>query len=461
MSWFIFAAALIGLSVLIWPRKPKGPVFEGRTIAEWFDEAAENQGWLYSSKSPLARDAFEYFGARAQPFLLQWAQKEPPALAKLRDNWLSSLPKWLQTWPRKIHSQQWYVERRRLALQMLGFVEQWERARPGGSKHAALRLATNALPVFVRALGDTNQTIRLTAACSLRNLGENAWPAIPNLTESVTDSYLQVAIVSMQTLGNMGWRASNAVPTLASIACDQANPLRVEAVKALGAIGPAARSVSPKLASFLTNDVTTTQAKNSESASQDDTDQLASFLKNAGRLPPKGNPVSEQSALSNILRHVSAWPPSNAVTPFALKLPPGSVVSSVVTYGNPPTRLTVPNDRQFRDAVADALVKIGELSDATTPALERMLQPEGPNRATLAVAMWQRNPEDSTAQRYIVGTMRSDDWLHRMRAARLLGEAGTNAAVFLPELRRLLEDSELLVRKSATSAVERVTSTPL
>jgi hypothetical protein len=256
----------------------------------------------------------------------------------------------------------------------------------------------------------------------------------------------------------------------------------MEAVKNLGAIGPAARSVSPMLASFLTNEITAPPG-NLASNDQNETDKLAERLKGSGRLPPKGPPGSEQFALSNdgiitwlpfatprhsdseqfvrsnIVERPNSRPPIRAVEPIALKLPPSPSVKTV-TYGNTPIRMNVPTDRQFRDAVADALVKIGEISDATAPALEGMLQPEGPNRAALAVAMWQRNLEDSTAQRYIVATMRSDDWLHRMRAARLLGEAGTNAAVFLPELRRLLEDSELLVRKCATSAVERV-SPPL
>ena len=451
MILFILTAVIIGFVALVCSRKPRDPVYVEKTIEEWFDEVADKADSLYSSSSLSARDAFESFGARAQPFLLRWAQKKPPLLAKLRDRWLASLPKWMQPWPRKIHSQQWYVNRRRLALQMLGFVDQWERNRPGGNKHAGFQLATNALPPLTQALRDGDQTIRLTGAYALRNLGDNAWPAVPSLTESISDFYPQVAIVSIQTLGGLGPSASNAVPKLAAVACDPANALRTEAVKTLGAIGPTARSVSPKLASFLTNDLGAASARTAESVGQNDFDGLAERLRVLGGLPPKAIPVSGQPSASSRVGLLKLEPPD----PLALKPSAGPVLS----YGNPSPPMLISSDRKFRGAVADALVRIGEIPNEAAPALERMLQSEGPNRAALALAMWQRNPEDATVQRYVIATLTSDDWLHRMRATRLLGEVGTNAAVFLPELRRLLEDSQLLVRRCATSTVDRISAT--
>lgn len=481
--WFLIAAVVIGLSVILWPRRSNDLVYNGKTVAAWFDEISEKRDSLFSPRTPSARDAFEYFGARAQPFLLRWAQKEPPALAKLRDRWLDQLPKWMQKWPRKIHPQQWYVERRRLALVMLGFVEEWERTRPGGNMPRTGQFATNALPALVHALNDGDETIRLVAAVALRNLGEKAWPAIPNLTESLTDADLKVAIGAMQAIGRIGPRATNAIAKVAAIARDPTDPLRAEAVKTLGEIGPAAGLASPILSSLLMENTVEPQTAiiaggASKGVDENRVDVQVRIVSMLGTLPskeyssatpppPRGQQVSESVLPSHRVEPLALEAPRSGVVTYSVPFTPRTISASPGTRSaktsqmlsraiRTNTSVVVPNDRRFKALVANALLRIGGIPDEAAPAVERLLASEGTDRIALAVALWRRNPNDRNIQRHVIASLKSDDWLQRMSAARLLGEAGTNAAVFLPELRRLLEDSQLFVRRGATSAVERI-----
>ena len=108
------------------------PTFEGKTIEVWFEEAVTNQSALWASTKPTDLSAaFVHFGAKAQPFLLKLAQRSPPLASTLRDRWGRRLPRWLRAKADGIRSEEWYIERRCRALEMLGFVETWEQRRPG------------------------------------------------------------------------------------------------------------------------------------------------------------------------------------------------------------------------------------------------------------------------------------------------------------------------------------------
>jgi len=473
LLWRLLLAAfvVVALAVLLSKRQPR---FEGKSLPEWFNQAAEGGGFRSFSPGP-ATAAFAHFGSQAQPFLLSWARRHPPLSAKVYDRWLVNLPRWMR--PPGLHSQQWYVDRRYLALWLLRFVEEWDRMQPAGSPGVPRDAGTNALPVLLTTLGDDDPTCRLLAVLAIHRLGERGSPAVPHLMGLPDDPDLRVSVGALDALARVGARTSNVVEFLASIATDRTNRLRGVAIETLGEMGPAAGRAAPALAALLneqsspsTDSVPRTprarvrnpgqQARACQRIVRQLAELQAPIVRKlaAERAPAPVTVTGSPATPGDLGLEVGPSPPFGEDTlsvPMSSRqqwsfVPPNPWVLS----GSPQD---VPDASDIRSLAAEALAKIGATPGEVTSQLRQLPGSEGDTtRAVLAVAVWRSDQDDPARQAMVSEALSASDWGVRLRVTRLLSDLGTNAAVFLPELRQLLFDPESVVRFCATSAVRRV-----
>jgi HEAT repeat protein len=496
LLWRLLLAAfvVVALAILFSKRQPR---FEGRSLSGWFNQAAEGGGFRSLSPGP-ATAAFAHFGSQAQPFLLSWAGRHPPLSAKVYDRWLVNLPRWMR--PPGLHSQQWYVDRRYLALWLLRFLEEWDRMQPAGSPGVPRDAGTNALPVLLTTLGDDDPTCRFLAVRAIHRLGERGSPAVPHLMGLLDDPDLRVSVGALDALARVGARTSNVVEFLSSIATDRTNRLRGVAIETLGEMGPAAGRAAPALAALLneqssapTQPVPRNPGARVRNSGQQARDcqrivrQLAELQapivrKLAAKRAPAAVKVSsspatlgdpgpelgppahmDDASTASVTGTVSASFSSKQSRVLAPTSPrslssrqPATLVPSLPwTQSGSPEE--VPDASEIRSLAAEALAKIGAaLDDVSSQIRQEPGSEDDTTRTALAVAVWRSDRDNPARQAMVIEALRSSDWGVRLRATRLLSDLGTNAAVFLPELRRLLLDPESVVRLCAMTAVRRV-----
>jgi hypothetical protein len=282
----------------------------------------------------------------------------------------------------------------------------------------------------------------------------------------VADPDARVAIAAIHALGSTGACATNTVGFLVGLATNRTHGLRDVAIEALGALGPAANRAAPALAALLNEQSSPLSDPVSRSTAARvgtsglaigsckwEVRQLAEQRAPSPQIVPNspetsGDPRLEVGPLSHFGEDTLSVPMSSRQH-WSL-VPPRPSAPSTSPQG-------APDASEIRSLAAEALAKIGATPSEITSQLRQVPGSEGDTtRAALAVAVWQSNRDDPARQAMVIEALRSGDWGVRLRATRLLSDLGTNAVVFLPELRRLLLDPESVVRFCATTAVRRV-----
>ncbi len=116
-----------------------------------------------------------------------------------------------------------------------------------------MSMKSTAIPELTKALSDSNENVRESAAYALGNLGEHAKEAVPELTKALSDSNEEVRARAAWALGEMGGHAKEAVPELTKALSDSNEEVRGSAAYALGNLGEHAKEAVPELAKALSD----------------------------------------------------------------------------------------------------------------------------------------------------------------------------------------------------------------
>lgn len=80
---------------------------------------------------------------------------------------------------------------------------------------ALARIGSQALPVLISGLSDSDPAVRSNAAKGIARLGESATEAVPALIVALSDRDRAVRLSAARALGQIGPGAAPAIPTLA------------------------------------------------------------------------------------------------------------------------------------------------------------------------------------------------------------------------------------------------------
>jgi hypothetical protein len=252
----VVAAVAAGL-VLLWPRGPKEPVFQGKRLSQWLEKDFIHTGDMHSYEK--AKQAIHAAGTNALPFFLyQFTVSESRLGAKFR-RWLSSFSKGhLQIDPL----------RDRLTIASYGMRLMGSNAVPALPTLASYfddprranyaffamgECGDAALPYALKAVSSTNSELAGRGATALADIARNNGSAIPPL----------IALLGHSNAGLQMWAAANlrgvkthpdlTMPAWSNALSHSNGRMRLHAAQSLGELGPAARPVVPDLLRLTMN----------------------------------------------------------------------------------------------------------------------------------------------------------------------------------------------------------------
>ena len=252
-AWMSLAVALAG--VLVW--RLREPVCQGKTVSAWIEELGDN--------SSAAAKALREIGPGTVAPLIQALERKPAGWLKAYAIVVIHSPRFLKPTLANRYSD---IARREsrlprvraAAAQVLGdFGPEAGRATPAlvkalGDTNATLRLhaafalgkigATPelAVPALAGLLGDRNEEVRMYAAIALKKFGTQAAAAVPALIATLKDRGWQVRDRSALALGAAGQHQTSVVSALEEALRDEHRFVRSSAATALAALAPRAKS---------------------------------------------------------------------------------------------------------------------------------------------------------------------------------------------------------------------------
>jgi len=195
------------------------PVWVGKSAGAWIDELGDN--------SCLAASALRQMGSKAVGPLLRAIERKPVG-------WLDAYAVVVDHAPRILKPK----------LGAFRAYLLWRESRIPRVRAAAAQvlgdfgpMASNAAPALVRALRDTNATLRVNAAFALGKIGARPELAVPALAQSLADRDEAARMYAAIALKKFGHQAVRAVPELIATLKDRSWQVRERAALALGAVG--------------------------------------------------------------------------------------------------------------------------------------------------------------------------------------------------------------------------------
>lgn len=285
------------------------------------------------------------------------------------------------------------------------------------------------LPLAQAALSDRNATVRQAGAEALATLGAGARPAVPLLINGLKDKDATVAVHSARALGSLGASAAPAVEPL-SAALERPEPaVQVAAARAIASLGDVARGTVPTLAKLLPTVKPPLQT------------EVAVALGAMGAGARDALPGLEQSLTSDDANTRAA-----ALTAFA------RIESDT---GRKVAKLTTALDDSAQPVRVAAIGELGKLGRAAEPAAEKLYEltensTEREQALEVLGGLRIRNVP------LLVRALGNSDPYVRQYAAERLGELGKDAKDALPDLRKLLEDQEDFVKRTARASLREI-----
>lgn len=247
------AAVAVGL-VLFWPRGPKEPVYNGKTLGLWLREAVAIPD---EQTEALAQKAINAIGTNALPFLLYEFTLPESKLADRVNQAVSAL----HLSRLKMRTAR---ERRMVAghgLYLLG--PDAAPALPAMAKHMGnpadrfdgvalmARCGAKALPFFLKGIFSTNHNEILGATLGLGRIAKSTESAVAPLMQMLDHTNSEVRAVAAVSLGIAELRPEVAIPALTNALCDAAVGVQFGAAHSLGRYGESARPAVPQLLRLL------------------------------------------------------------------------------------------------------------------------------------------------------------------------------------------------------------------
>ncbi len=141
-------------------------------------------------------------------------------------------------------------------------IEIWGEASRSGVETESFRHATYALsgigapavPALIDTLQDENESIRMSAAYALGDIGNAAQDAVPSLTQALRDESAWVRRHATEALGLIGQPVQDTVSALTGMLRDEHYWIRDNAARALARLGPDAEAAVPALTDTLNDE---------------------------------------------------------------------------------------------------------------------------------------------------------------------------------------------------------------
>lgn len=279
------ACVLVGIGVVaFWPGE-KEPEYDGMRLSEWLE--------VQGNRPTEASDAIRAMGTNALPALVNLAEYQVPPwrnrLGRLyfkvpRFIYSDSLANFLQSRKAQMRSFNSVFAFRVLGTNASAAIPELSRfvmdARNGDRRNAALALAyiggrdalppllaaledktvpdirraliagaiphlnyrgpelTNAVPVLMACLCESNQFVPSLAATALGTFLLQPEQCVPALTRAVSSSDYRVRRNAIRSLGEFGAEATNAINAISNALNDPERAVRTEATNALQKIAP-------------------------------------------------------------------------------------------------------------------------------------------------------------------------------------------------------------------------------
>lgn len=285
------------------------------------------------------------------------------------------------------------------------------------------------LPLAEGALTDRSAALRQSGAAALASLGVRAQPALASLINALKDKDPTVAADAARAIGSFGGAASTAVEPLITAAGRPEPVVQEAAVKAIGRLGEVAKGAVPTLAKLLPATQPPLQGA------------VAAALGAMGASAREALPSLEQGIASDDANTRAA-----ALTAFArIESDNGRKVAILTTALADPAQ-------PVRVAAIGELGKLGRAAEPAAEKLYELTENSTEREQALEVlgGLRIRNVP------LLVRALGNSDPYVRQYAAERLGELGKDAKDALPDLRKLLEDQEDFVKRTARASLREI-----
>jgi vesicle coat complex subunit len=238
------------LILLLWPRGPKEPVFEGKRLSQWLAGTLPGQR---AEEGNAAEKAVEAIGTNALPWLMtEFTQRDP--------KWRSAARTWLAKWPwtsGRVRTEEdrilmaangLYILGPRNAAMLpaltgyLGYEQRGLLAAQAISAAGEL-----ALPYLLTALTSSNEYVAFAAVSCLGMTAEKTEAAILPLIQLLQHTNESMRSFATLWMSNARSRPDLAVPALSKASSDPYPMVRRNAASSLRVFGTNAEPAVPDL----------------------------------------------------------------------------------------------------------------------------------------------------------------------------------------------------------------------
>ncbi len=289
--------------------------------------------------------------------------------------------------------------------------------------------AETVLPLAQSALTGSSPELRLSGARALASLGKDSSPALANLIRALNDQDSAVRIQSARAISAMKPAPDSAVRPLIDVIKNSDGELQVEIIQALGRMGETGAPAIPVLVELLSTANAELQAVIAES------------------LGMMGSAAS--TALQEIEKGFASDQPATRIASLAAFV---SIENDSARKVDVLTRTLDDPDLAVRLV---AIEKIGDLGRAGEPAAEKLYELTGraeEREAAMEVLAGMR----IRSVPLLVRALQNTDPYVRQYAAERLGELRADARAALPDLKKLQDDDNDLVKRTVRNAVREI-----
>jgi len=259
----LLALAAVAGGIVVWPLGPKEPVYQGKRLTEWIQEArgpiqrSATRHWPTQAereRSEAARQAVKAIGTNAIPFLVS-------ELVRPESKWRTSFNRWASKHPAIRFRFADFDTRILNAANGLGILgrdaapalptlaEYLGHNRLGFTAAMAMgKVEDLAIPYFLKAIASMDTLAAENAGTSMAGQIRDVESAIPSLVQLLQHTNEWTRRVAAWTLGGIRSQAEAMVPALTELLSDPVPIVQAHACHALARKGIARRHRRPGVA---------------------------------------------------------------------------------------------------------------------------------------------------------------------------------------------------------------------
>ncbi|NEP89882.1 MAG: HEAT repeat domain-containing protein [Okeania sp. SIO2C2] len=306
--------------------------------------------------------------------------------------------------------------------------------------------AKKFIPQLQQLLSDEHSSVREAAATAVGNMGSEAKEFIPQLQQLLSDEDSDVREAAATAVGNMGSEAKQFIAQLQKLLSDKNPDVREAAAKAVGRMGSEAKQFIAQLQKLLSDknpDVREAAAKAVGRMGS----EAKQFIAQLQKLLSDKNPDVREAAAKAVGRMGSE---AKELIPQLLQLF-GDNNSLTMSYFDDRFEIKSVNTEAAR-----AVVKI-DSGAKTLAKLKELLSDENSDvREAAATAVGNMGSEAKQFIPQLLQLLSDENWDVLYAAVTVAGNLGSEAKDLIPQLLQLLSNKNSFVREAAAIAVGKM-----